>query len=316
MLRYALRRLAYLPLILVFVSTLTFVLLRLPFARDPVPLMLGMDASQQQRDALRHDLELDRPIYIQYGDWIGRMVRGDLGKTFRGNQSVWKEIERRVPVTFEVAILAMAISNTAGVSVGVLSAIKQNSLPDYVARTAAVFGQSIPEFFLLVLLIVIPSILWNYSPPVGGHISILKDPLNNLRLYLPAAALLGVTHAAMMMRLTRSTLLEVFRQDYVRTARSKGLHERSVIVRHSLKNASIPLFTALGSQIAALFFGSLIFEQIFSVQGVGQFFFTSLQAADMPVIQTLTLYTAVVIVSINLIVDLSYTLMDPRVVYS
>ncbi len=316
MLRYALRRLAYLPLILVFVSTLTFVLLRLPFARDPVPLMLGMDASQQQRDALRHDLELDRPIYIQYGDWIGRMVRGDLGKTFRGNQSVWKEIERRVPVTFEVAILAMAISNTAGVSVGVLSAIKQNSLPDYIARTAAVFGQSIPEFFLLVLLIVIPSILWNYSPPVGGHISILKDPLNNLRLYLPAAALLGVTHAAMMMRLTRSTLLEVFRQDYVRTARSKGLHERSVIVRHSLKNASIPLFTALGSQIAALFFGSLIFEQIFSVQGVGQFFFTSLQAADMPVIQTLTLYTAVVIVSINLIVDLSYTLMDPRVVYS
>jgi peptide/nickel transport system permease protein len=313
--RYAIRRLAYMPVIIAVVSTLTFVVLRLPFARDPVPLMLGMDATPEQRQALREDLGLDRPIPEQYLEWVKEMATGDLGKTFRGNQPIWREISRRLPVTFEIMILALLFSTTLGVSVGVFSAIKQNTLIDYVARFGAVFGQSIPEFFLLVLLIVLPSIWWNYSPPVGGHISIFEGPWDNLRLYLPPAILLGFGHASGMMRLTRSTMLEVFRQDYVRTARAKGLREKDVIVRHSLRNGLIPLVTLFGAQVGALFFGSLIFEQIFSIQGIGQFFFQSISAADMPVIQILSVYTAVVIISINLIVDLSYALLDPRVGY-
>jgi peptide/nickel transport system permease protein len=243
------------------------------------------------------------------------MVRGDLGETFRGNQSVWREIKRRLPVTFEIMILALLVSTTLGVSAGVMSAIKQNTILDFLARFSAVFGQSVPEFFLLVLLIVLPSIWWNYSPPVGGHVSVFEDPWNNLRLYVPPAILLGFGHAAGMMRLTRSTMLEVFRQDYVRTARAKGLKEKNVIVGHSLRNALIPLVTLFGAQVGGLFFGSLIFEQIFSIQGIGQFFFQSISAADMPVLQTLSVYTAVVVISVNLIVDLSYPLIDPRVKY-
>ncbi len=313
--RYALRRLAYMPVIVVIVSALTFVVLRLPFARDPIPLMLGIDSTPAQRQALRHDLGLDRPIPEQYATWVKEMATGNLGTTFRGNQDVWREVKRRLPVTLEVMLLALSFSTLIGVSVGVTSAIRQNTILDYLARFMAVFGQSIPEFFLLVLLIVLPSMWWNYSPPVGGHISIFKDPLENLRLYVPPAILLGFGHAAVMMRLTRSTMLEVFRQDYVRTARAKGLQESRVIVAHSLRNALVPLVTLFGAQVGALFFGSLIFEQIFSIQGVGQFFFVSIQASDMPVIQFLSLYTAIVVISVNLLVDLSYSLIDPRVAY-
>lgn len=314
--RYVVRRLLYMPVVIVFVSALVFVLVRLPFARDPVSMMLTMDATPEQRQALRHELELDRPIPVQYVHWVGRMVKGDLGNTFRGDQPVWREIKRRVPVTFEIAILAVLTSNLVGISIGVMSALKQNTLPDYLARIAAVFGQSIPEFFTLVLLIVLPSIWWNYSPPVGGHITFLADPWENLRLYLPPAILLGLTHASGMMRLTRSTMLEVFRQDYIRTARAKGLANKDVIVRHALRNAMIPLVTVFAGQVGSLLFGSLIFEIIFSVQGIGQFFFQSLQAADMPVVQALTVYTAVIIVTINLIVDFSYPLIDRRVAYT
>lgn len=313
--RYVVRRLLYLPVVIILVSTLVFVLVRLPFARDPVALMLPMDATTQQRQDLRHELELDQPIPVQYVHWIGRIARGDLGNTFRGHQPVWREIERRLPVTLELATLAILTSNVIGVTIGILSAMRQKTVIDYVARIGAVFGQSVPEFFTLVLLIVLPSIWWNYSPPVGGHISLFEDPWSNIRLYVPAAILLGLTHAAGMMRLTRSTMLEVFRQDYIRTARAKGLRQKDVIVHHALRNALVPLFTVFSGQVASLLFGSLVFETIFSVQGIGQFFFQSLQAADMPVVQALTMYTAIIVILVNLMQDLAYPLLDRRVVY-
>jgi peptide/nickel transport system permease protein len=202
-----------------------------------------------------------------------------------------------------------------GVTFGVLSAVKQNTPVDYGFRIFAVMGQAVPDFFLLVLLIVLPSLWWNYSPPVGGHVSIFEDPWTNLRLYVPPAFVVALSSSAVLMRVTRSSMLEVLRQDYVRTARAKGLTEGVVILSHSLRNALVPIVTIIGSYLVALFFGSVIIELVFSINGVGQFLLTSALAYDFPVLQFLVLYTALIIMVINLAIDLSYAFLDPRVKY-
>lgn len=313
--QYALRRLAYLPLIAAFVAVLTFFVLRSPWSQDPVTLMVGMGGSVEQEQALREDLGLDEPLVVQFGAWLGDLARLDFGETFRGRQPVWDEVVKRMPVTFEILFLSVLFSATIGITLGVVTATHQNSLTDYAFRGLAVFGQSVPDFFLLVLLIVLPSIWWNYSPPVGGHVSIFQDPLENLRLYVPPTLLLAVGGSAGMMRLVRSTMLEVMRQDYMRTAAAKGLPHRSVIWVHALRNSMIPIVTYLGNQITVLFFGALILEQIFSINGIGQFLFVSVSTFDFPVVQFLVLYTALIVITINLLVDLSYALIDPRVRY-
>lgn len=314
--QYALRRLAYLPLIMLVVSLVTFFTLRLPWATDPVLQYVNQNTTLEQEQEIRRDLGLDKPMIQQFAIWMGEVARGDLGETFRSNQPVWQEIKRRLPVNIEILALSVAFSTVFGVAFGVITAVKQNSVVDYGFRVFAVFGQSIPDFFLLILLIVLPSIWWNYSPPVGGHISFFEDPWENLRLYIPPTLLLGVGGAATMMRLTRSTLLEVFRQDYMRTARAKGLAGRNVVLDHGLRNSLIPIVTLIGGHVTALFFGSLILEQIFSINGLGQFFLVSSITADFPVIQFLVLYTALLVMLMNLAVDLSYALIDPRVKYT
>ena len=314
--QYALRRLAYLPLIMLVVSLVTFFTLRLPWATDPVLQYVNQTTTVEQEQEIRRELGLDKPMLQQFAIWMGEVARGDLGETFRSNQPVWQEIKRRLPVNIEILVLSVLFSTVFGVSFGVITAVKQNSVVDYGFRVFAVFGQSIPDFFLLILLIVLPSIWWNYSPPVGGHISFFEDPWENLRLYIPPTLLLGVGGAATMMRLTRSTLLEVFRQDYMRTARAKGLAGRNVVLDHGLRNSLIPIVTLIGGHVTALFFGSLILEQIFSINGLGQFFLVSSITADFPVIQFLVLYTALLVMLMNLAVDLSYALIDPRVKYT
>lgn len=314
--QYALRRLAYLPLIMVVVSLVTFFTLRLPWATDPVLQYVNQNTTLEQEQEIRRELGLDKPMLQQFAIWMGQVARGDMGETFRSNQPVWEEIKRRLPVNLEILVLSVFFSTLFGVAFGVITAVKQNSPVDYGFRVFAVFGQSIPDFFLLILLIVLPSIWWNYSPPVGGHVSFLDDPWENLRLYVPPTLLLGVGGAAAMMRLTRSTLLEVFRQDYMRTARAKGLGGRAVVLDHGLRNSLIPIVTLIGGQVTALFFGSLILEQIFSINGLGQFFLVSSITADFPVIQFLVLYTALIVMLMNLAVDLSYALIDPRVKYT
>lgn len=314
--QYTLRRLAYVPLICVVVSIITFFTLRLPFATDPVTLYTNQNTTPEQEAAIREDLGLDKPVVQQFFIWMGDVLTGDLGTTFRSGQPVWPEIQRRWPINLEIMVLSIFFSTFFGLLFGVITAVKQNSASDYGLRVFAVFGQSIPDFFLLILLIVVPSILWNYAPPVGGHVPILEDPVTNLRLYLPPTLLLGIGGAAGMMRLTRSTLLEVFRQDYMRTARAKGLAGRDVVVAHGLRNAMIPVVTLFGAQVTALFFGSLILEQIFSINGLGQFFLISATTADFPVVQFLVLYTAVIVCIMNLLIDLSYAFIDPRVKYS
>ena len=208
------------------------------------------------------------------------------------------------------------ISAVLGIGFGIISAMFRNTLADYGVRFGAVAASSIPEFFLLTLLIILPSYWWNYSMPVGGYVAIYDDPWTNLRLMFPAAAVIGVAGSAGLMRLTRTTMLEVLRAEYVRTARAKGLRQRTVILTHALRNAGTPIATALGTAVIAVFGGSVIVERILSIQGIGEWFFMAAFIRDLPVVQFLTVYTAAVVVLVNLAVDLSYAYIDPRIRYS
>jgi peptide/nickel transport system permease protein len=329
--RYTLRRLSFLPIILITVSILVFVLLRVLPTSDIADVIGGQNATEAQKTAIRAQYHLNDPIFpisftgsapfvevrrdSQYSRWLVDALRGDFGKTFTSQKSVRAEFFRRFPASFEIVALSLFFSVIFGISFGILSAMYRNSALDYFVRIFAVFGTSIPEFFLLSLLIIIPSYLWNYSPPVGGYMPIYEDPWTNLRLFLPAALVIGIGGSAGLMRLVRTTMLEVLRSDYVRTARAKGLQQRTVILTHALRNASTPILTAVGSAFILVFGGSIIAERILSIDGNGLFLFTSTFSRDLPVLQFLAIYTATVVVLVNLAVDLSYAFADPRVKY-
>ncbi len=343
--RYALRRLSFLPIILFSVSILTFVLLRVLPTEDIADVIGGENATAEQKEQIRDKLHLHDPIFpvtvpgecerlvslvpkcvpeppfiefhshSQYGVWLVNALHGDFGTAFYNGKSVRSEFERRFWPSFEIVFLSLMVSVVVGVSFGIFSAMYRNSLVDYGVRVFAVLGTSIPEFFLLTLLIIIPSYLWNYSMPTGGYVSPFEDPWTNFRLFAPAALVIGIGGASGLMRLTRTTMLEVLRGDYVRTARSKGLQERTVILTHALRNAGTPILTAVGTAFVAVFSGSVIAEQILSIEGNGKWFFMSTVIRDLPVIQFLAVYTAAVVVLMNLAVDLSYPVVDPRVKY-
>lgn len=312
--RYTLRRLSFLPPIIVVVSIITFVLLRV-LPGDPATLMAGQNATPEQVKAIHEELGLDRPIVVQYVDWSLDVLRGDPGKTYFGERDILDEVQRRFPASAELVLLALVISFVMGVSFGVISAVQRNTPIDYFVRLFAVFGQSIPDFFLLILLIVIPSILWNYAAPIGGYVSVWEDPVRNIRMYLPPSLILGIGGAAGVMRLQRTTMLEVLRSDYVRTARAKGLGSSGVIISHAFRNTLTPLVTILGTSFTLVFAGSAVAEFILSIDGIGVFFLASAVQRDFPVVQFLVLYTAVIVVIVNLLVDLSYAYIDPRVKY-
>lgn len=329
--RYALRRLSFLPIILFAVSIFTFVLLRVLPTSDIADVIGGQNATPEQKQQIRERYHLNDPIFpvsgqsglpfihvaknSQYSRWLLDAMRGDFGKTYLSEKSVRSEFIRRFPATFEIVALSLFFSVIFGIAFGIISAMYRNSLVDYFVRIFAVFGTSIPEFFLLSLLIIIPRYLWQYSMPTGARAPIYEDPMTNIRLFLPPALILGVGGSAGLMRLVRTTMLEVLRSDYVRTARAKGLRQRTVILTHALKNASTPILTAVGTAFIAIFGGSVIAERILSIDGNGLFFFTSTLSRDLPVIQFLAVYTAAVVVLANLVVDLSYAWADPRVKY-
>lgn len=346
MLRYTLRRLSFLPIILFAVSILVFVLLRVLPAGDIADVIGGANATPDQKAAIRARYGLNDPIFpvtipgqceklfwyvpkctidlpiiqfhphSQYASWLGNTLRGNFGTEFTNNASVRADFQRRFPASFELVSMALAFSVVFGISFGIVSAMYRNSLLDYGVRVFSVLGTSIPEFFLLTLLIVIPSALWNYAQPTGGYVPIYTHPATNLRLFLPPALIMGIAGSSGLMRLVRTTMLEILRADYVRTARAKGLRSSTVVLTHALRNASTPILTAVGTAFIAVFGGSVIAERILSIQGVGQWFFLSAFARDLPVIQFLAVYTAAVVVLVNLVVDLSYAWADPRVKYS
>jgi peptide/nickel transport system permease protein len=319
MLRYTLRRLAWLPIILLAVSIIAFVMLRALPGQDPAVAIAGQGgqpATDAQIDRVREDLGLNEPITEQYVDWLKGAITLDFGREYNSQKPIREEFVSRFPASFQIVALSLFFSAVFGISFGILSALYRNSGLDYGVRSFAVLGASIPEFFLLALMIIIPSYLWHYSMPVGGYVPLWEDPWHYIRLMMPAALIIGVGGSAGLMRLTRTTMLEVLRSDYVRTAHSKGLRQRTVILTHALRNAGTPIATALGTALIAVFGGSVIVEQVLSIRGLGAWFFQAAFIRDIPVVQFLAVYTAFVVVLVNLAVDLSYAYIDPRIRYS
>jgi peptide/nickel transport system permease protein len=312
--QYVLRRLALAVPTLVLVSVIVFSIMRL-MPGDVVIRMVEGHAYAPTVEALRTELGLDRPAYLQYVEWVGGiLLRRDFGNSYWTRQPIWDEFIRRFPVTLELAALTILSSVVIGILVGIVSAVRQDSVSDYVGRTLAILALSVPYFGLAVLVVVLPSIYFKWTP-VWTYVPFTTNPAENLKIMLVPALVFGVTRAGPIMRIMRSALLEVLRQDYIRTAWSKGLPERAIVLRHALKNAMIPVVSLIGLQTPLYIGGSVIIEAIFRLPGVGLFFFEALTRLDYPVVQSVNLIVAGMVVGLNLLIDLSYAFLDPRIRY-
>jgi len=310
---YVLRRLLIAVPSLLIASLIVFTLPRL-IPGDVVQLMLEEKAYGKDLEDLRAKLGLNRPIPVQYLEWLGRIARGDLGESLWTRQQVLGELARRLPVTLTLGVMAIAVAILIGIPIGILSAVRQDGVLDFFARSAAILGLSIPAFVTAIVVILLPAIWWGWTPQVR-FTELSKDPAAHLLQFVLPAMILGIASAAGLMRLTRGMLLEVLRQDYVRTAWAKGLRERVVVLKHSLKNAIIPVVTILGLQVAQIAGGAVIIEQIFGLPGMGQFLVEAIVQRDYPVIQGINLLVVLIIVLTNLSVDLLYAVLDPRIRY-
>ncbi len=298
----------------ILVTIINFGLLRLA-PGDPVLAYAGEVRDPEILNEMRHQLGLDQPLPVQYAAWVQHAVQGDLGRSIRTHQEVTEAIFERLPATLELTVAALMFSISIGLLVGILSALHRNSALDLLATSLTIAGVSIPNFFLGLMLILLFSLVFRIFPP-GGYTPAIDSPAENLRrLVLPALTLSAAT-LAVNMRQVRSSLLEVFGQDYIRTARAKGMNEQRVVVMHALKNALIPVITVVGLQIGALIEGAVITEQIFSWPGVGKLVVDSLFGRDYPVVQAVVLLSALSYMLATLVVDIAYGWLDPRISYS
>ncbi|MBL8126691.1 MAG: ABC transporter permease [Chloroflexia bacterium] len=312
MLQYILRRLALLIPILLGVSLVVFTLIRL-IPGDATLLAIGVDTriTPEQRELVRKAYGLDQPAPVQYLRWLEHVVQGDLGTSLRTKRSVNEELRLRLPVTIELAVLAALLGTLPALAVGVLAAVKRNSRLDYAATILTLVGISVPNFLLATVLVLVFSVWLRWFPPIG-YVEIERDLLGNLRtMFLPALSL-SLPLAAVLMRNTRSAVLEVLGQDHVRVARAKGLTERRVLNRHVILNAALPILTVAGIQIAALLGGTVIIETIFSLPGVGRYVYEAISNRDYPVVQGVTLVIAALFVVVSMTVDILYAVLDPR----
>ncbi len=315
MVQYITKLLLFTVLVLWAVSVIVFGAVRL-IPGDVCKIVLATsDVDERQCQVIRHELGLDRPAVVQYLHYMGGVLHGDFGKALISKRDVWGEIRTRIPLTLELALLATVFALTLAIPIGVISAVKQDTPIDYLLRFLTIGWLSIPSFWLGTMLIVFPARWWGYSPPVG-YVDVWKDPLKNLhQLYLPAIAL-GLALSASLARLTRSSMLEVLRQDYIRTARAKGLKERTMVFRHALRNALIPVITLFAIQFGVLLGGTVVLESIFSLPGLGTLALNAVLLKDYPQVQGLVLFFATALVLINLVVDVSYAWIDPRIRYA
>ena len=272
---------------------------------------LGTELTAQ---SLRHALGLDLPIHVQYGQWLLNALQGDLGRSLWTNRPVTRELLNRLPISFELGFIGIIIGLVISIPLGIYSAVRQETVGDYFARTMAIIGLSLPNFWLGTMVMVFPSIWWNWSPQVR-YIAFIDDPIGNLGQFVIPAIIIGTGMAASTMRMTRTMMLEVLRQGYIRTAWSKGLMERVVVQRHALKNALIPVVTLVGLQIPVLIGGAVIIEQIFALPGIGSLLIEAINMRDYPVISGINVFLATFILFINLIIDLTYAYLDPRIHY-
>jgi peptide/nickel transport system permease protein len=313
--KYVARRLLLMVPSLVGISLAVFLLLRM-IPGDVIDALLGTELtlSPEARASLRRVLGLDVPIHVQYLTWIWAAVTGDLGRSLRSSQPVLDLLLLRLPVTAELAVLSLLLSVATAIPLGVVSAVHRNSRIDFAARTFGLLGLSLPSFWLATMLILGASVWLRWLPPII-FVSFRDDPLENLKQMLLPTISLAMPLIAVTMRLTRSAMLEVLRQDYVRTARAKGLRERTVVYRHALRNALVPVVTIVGIQMGHLLGGAVIIEQIFGLPGVGWMLLQGIYQRDYPVVQGGVLFVAVVFLVLNLLVDLLYAYLDPRIKY-
>ena len=310
---YVLRRLLVAAPSLLIASLIVFTLPRL-IPGDVVQLMLEEKAYGKDLEDLRAKLGLNRPIYVQYVDWLRAVGRGNLGESLWTRQPVLVEMTRRLPVTAALGVMALGVAILIGIPVGVIAAVRPDGVLDFFARSAAILGLSIPAFVTAILVTLLPAMWWGWTPRVR-FVEFSTDPAAYVLQFVLPATILGIASAAGIMRLTRGMLLEVLRQDYVRTAWAKGLRERAVVLKHALKNAVIPVVTVLGLQVASIAGGAVIIEWIFGIPGMGQFLVDAIVQRDYPVIQGINLIIVVIIVLTNLTVDLMYAVLDPRIRY-
>jgi len=310
---YFIRRLLLAIPTLFIVSVIVFFAIRL-IPGNVVELMVEEHGYAENIAALEHELGLDKPIFIQYGIWIWRILHGDLGKSFWTSRPVSLEILARFPVTLELALLAICVSILIAIPVGVFSSIYQDTPGDYIARSCAIAAIAVPSFWLGTMVTVFPSLWWNWSPPVE-YIPILENPLQNLKQFILPALILGMVTSGSIMRMTRTMMLEVLRQDYIRTARAKGLSSLTVILRHALKNSIIPVITLIGILLPVLIGGTIIVETIFNIPGMGRLTIEVLTSRDYPMLSGIILFVATIVLLTNLAVDLSYAYLDPRIRY-
>ncbi len=310
MYRFVIRRLILAIPTLLIVSFLVFSMVRINpdsivFAR------LGENYSEEQAAAIRKDYGLDKPVPTEYVRWLSRVVRGDLGESSYTFKPVVEEMGPKIAVTLELALLAVFFAVLIGIPVGVYSAMRQDRWPDYVLRTSAILGLSVPGFYVATVVLAILANEFGWIPDIRYH-SLREDPLGNVQQMWMPAFILSLATSAQVMRYSRTMMLDVLRQDYIRTAWAKGLRERAIISQHALKNAMLPVITVLGLTMAALVGGTVIFETLFGLPGLGTYLVRAVQQKDFVVIQGVTLFFATSVVVINLVVDVSYTILDPR----
>jgi peptide/nickel transport system permease protein len=309
--KYLLARLFSTLPVLFGVSLFTFMLVRL-VPGDPIQIMLGPEVLGNAREEISRLYGLDRPWPVQYVEWLGNVLRGDLGVSLRTGMPITEAIWQRLPATLELTLLALVIGLLIGIPLAILAAQKRGRMIDGLLSALVLLGISMPGFWLATLLVLLFSLQLRWLPPIG-YISPFEDLVENLRRMILPALSLGVAFGATTMRFSRSSLLEVFNQEYVRTARAKGLLERVVVYRHALKNALIPVITVTGIQVGRLLGGTVIIEQIFALPGIGRYVFDAISMRDYPVIQGTVLFFTIVFVLINLTVDALYGIIDPRI---
>ena len=306
------RLLAVIPTLL-FTSVIVFASIRL-IPGDVIDLMLAQNdiSTGNDRALIEASLGLDKPIYVQYFVWITDILQGDLGRSLWQNTPVTEQLAATLPITFELGLLALMVALSVAIPIGIYSAMRQDTAGDYIARSFSLLMLAIPSFWLGTLVMVFPSVWWRWAPPLQ-YTPFLEDPLGNLGHLLVPAILLGLSLSAVTMRMTRTMMLEVLRQDYIRTARAKGLAENMVVLRHALRNCLIPGVTLIGLQAPLLIGGAVILEQIFVVPGMGLLLLEAVFQRDYPVVTGVFLVVGVAILTINLIVDLTYGFLDPKV---
>ena len=311
---YVLRRLLALIPTLLFASMIVFATVRM-IPGDVIDLMLSQNdvsADKLSRDQLIQALGLDRSMPEQYVRWVWGILRGDLGNSLWQSTPVLEQLLQRLPVTFELGFLALIVGLLIALPVGIYSAVRQDTPGDMLARSFSILMLAVPSFWMGTMVMVFPSIWWGWSPEVN-YVKLSEDPLQNLKQMIVPAVVLGMALSAVTMRMTRTMMLEVLRQDYIRTAWAKGLPERLVVMRHALRNAMIPVVTLIGLQAPLLIGGAVIIEKIFVIPGMGLMLLEAVNQRDYPVITGVFLVVGIAVMLINLVVDLSYGLLDPRV---